>query len=56
MIAALDGFRSLTEVGTAYPDGVDPRDAAWMWRRLLVGLGFAHRAGVLHGAVLPTTC
>lgn len=53
VIAALDGFHSLAEVGRAYPDGVDPRDAAWMWRRLLVGLGFAHRAGVLHGAVLP---
>jgi hypothetical protein len=24
-----------------------------MWRRLLVGLGWAHRAGVVHGAVLP---
>ncbi|MFA1539162.1 molecular chaperone DnaJ [Actinomadura monticuli] len=53
VVAALDGFHSLAEVGRAYPDGVDPRDAAWMWRRLLVGLGFAHRAGVLHGAVLP---
>ncbi|MDL4817957.1 molecular chaperone DnaJ [Actinomadura opuntiae] len=52
-IAALDGFRSLAEVRAAFPGGVDPRDAAWMWRRLLVGLGFAHRAGVLHGAVLP---
>ncbi|MDY7090476.1 MAG: molecular chaperone DnaJ, partial [Actinomycetota bacterium] len=30
----------------------DPRDVAWMWRRLLVGLGWAHRAGVIHGAVL----
>lgn len=53
VIAALDGFRTLAEVKRAFPDGVDPRDAAWMWRRLLVGLGFAHRAGVLHGAVLP---
>ncbi|GAA2156802.1 serine/threonine-protein kinase [Actinomadura napierensis] len=52
-IAALDGFRSLAEVKAAFPGGVDPRDAAWMWRRLLVALGFAHRAGVLHGAVLP---
>ncbi|MEW2352918.1 molecular chaperone DnaJ [Spirillospora sp. NPDC029432] len=52
-IAPLDGFHSLAEVRAAYPDGVDPRDAAWMWRRLLVALGFAHRAGVLHGAVLP---
>ena len=31
---------------------IDPRDGAWMWRRLLVGLGWAHRAGVVHGAVL----
>ncbi|NKZ05693.1 molecular chaperone DnaJ [Actinomadura latina] len=53
VIAALDGFHSLAAVGRAYPEGVDPRDAAWMWRRLLVALGFAHRAGVLHGAVLP---
>ncbi|GAA2577117.1 molecular chaperone DnaJ [Actinomadura fulvescens] len=52
-IGALDGFHSLAEVRAAYPDGVDPRDAAWIWRRLLVALGFAHRAGVLHGAVLP---
>ena len=53
VIARLDGFRPLTDVRAAYPDGVDPRDVAWMWRRLLVGLGFAHGAGVLHGAVLP---
>jgi serine/threonine protein kinase len=53
VVAALDGFHSLAAVKRAHPDGVDPRDAAWMWRRLLAGLGFAHRAGVLHGAVLP---
>ncbi|MGK5558284.1 molecular chaperone DnaJ [Actinomadura kijaniata] len=53
VIGALEGFHSLAEVKAAYPGGLDPRDAAWMWRRLLVGLGFAHRAGVLHGAVLP---
>ncbi|HKD97045.1 MAG TPA: molecular chaperone DnaJ [Micromonosporaceae bacterium] len=47
------GFVSLAEVRDAYPAGLDPRDAAWMWRRLLVALGFAHRAGVVHGAVLP---
>lgn len=52
-VQRLDGFHSLAEVRDAYPDGLDPRDAAWMWRRLLVGLGFAHSAGVLHGAVLP---
>ncbi|MEV6524460.1 serine/threonine-protein kinase [Longispora sp. NPDC051575] len=46
-------FVSLARVAESYPDGVDPRDVAWMWRRLLVALGHAHRAGVLHGAVLP---
>ncbi|MEO5874258.1 MAG: molecular chaperone DnaJ, partial [Streptosporangiaceae bacterium] len=53
VITRLDGFVTLTQVRDARPGGVDPRDAAWMWRRLLVALGFAHRAGVLHGAVLP---
>jgi hypothetical protein len=49
----LRGFRSLAEVHCAFPDGVDPRDVAWMWRRLLVAVGLAHRAGLVHGAVLP---
>ncbi|MFE1176517.1 molecular chaperone DnaJ [Streptomyces sp. NPDC058773] len=46
-------FHTLAEVRDAHPDGLDPRDAAWMWRRLLVALGWAHRAGRVHGAVLP---
>lgn len=49
-----DGFYSLKEVIQQYPKGLDPRDMAWMWRRLLVALGFAHQNGVIHGAVLPT--
>lgn len=53
LLPRLTGFVSLAEVAAAFPDGLDPRDAAWMWRRLLVGLGAAHRAGVVHGAVLP---
>ena len=53
VIGYLAGFRSLAEVRTAFPGGVDPRDAAWMWRRLLVAIGAAHRAGLIHGAVLP---
>jgi hypothetical protein len=47
------GFVSLAHVRDVYPDGVDPRDAAWMWRRMLVAVGYAHRAGVVHGAVVP---
>ncbi|MBM2621591.1 molecular chaperone DnaJ [Actinoplanes sp. LDG1-06] len=44
----LVGFVPLTAVAKKR----DPRDTAWIWRRLLVGLGWAHRAGVIHGAVL----
>jgi hypothetical protein len=53
LISRLDGFVTLADVQAAYPRGLDPRDAAWMWRRLLVAVGFAHRAGIIHAAVLP---
>ncbi|UGQ13290.1 molecular chaperone DnaJ [Yinghuangia sp. ASG 101] len=53
VIERVRGFASLAEVRDAYPDGLDARDVAWMWRRLLVALGYAHRAGVVHGAVVP---
>jgi hypothetical protein len=53
LISRLDGFVTLADVHAAYSRGLDPRDAAWMWRRLLVAVGFAHRAGVIHAAVLP---
>lgn len=49
----LDGFVSFADVHAAYPDGLDPRDVAWMWRRLLVAVGFAHRTGLVHTAVVP---
>jgi hypothetical protein len=44
---------SLQEVRQRYATGIDPRDMAWMWRRVLVALGFAHTNSVIHGAVLP---
>jgi len=53
LISRLDGFVTLADVLAAYSRGLDPRDAAWMWRRLLVAVGFAHRTGVIHAAVVP---
>lgn len=47
------GWYSLQDVHRRYPDGIDPRDMAWMWRRVLVALGFAHVNGIIHGAALP---
>lgn len=37
----------------AHSGGVDPRAAVWMWKRTLELLGFVHRSGYVHGAVLP---
>ncbi|MDZ4764247.1 MAG: molecular chaperone DnaJ [Chloroflexota bacterium] len=45
---------TLKGVRAAYPGGIDPRDMAWMWRRVLTALGYAHKHGVIHGAILPT--
>lgn len=47
------GWYTLTEAREDYPQGIDAKDMAWIWRRLLVALGFAHARGVVHGAVLP---
>lgn len=49
----LDEFYTVQEVLDAYPGGVDARDMAWMFRRLLVALGTAHDRGLVHGAVTP---
>jgi hypothetical protein len=49
VLERLTGFLPLTGL----EGRLDPRDVAWMWRRLLTGLGWAHRAGIVHGAVLP---
>lgn len=47
-------YYSLKEVRASYPQGIDARDMAWIWRRLLIVLGFAHKSNIIHGAVLPT--
>jgi hypothetical protein len=46
-------WATLADVIAAYPNGIDPRDAAWIWRRLLVAIGIAHDAGIVHHAVFP---
>ena len=48
-----DELYTLADVRQAYLAGLDPRHAAWVWRRVLTVLGFAHANGVVHGAVLP---
>lgn len=48
-----DDYVSLAEVLRAYPQGIHPADAAWMFNRLLTALGLVHGLGIVHGAVLP---
>lgn len=45
----------LSRIIRAFPNGVDPRDAAWIWRRMLICLGLAHDAGYINHAALPTS-
>jgi len=53
VLTMLDGYRSLAEVHSVYPNGLDYRDVVWMLKRSLAGLGFIHSQGVVHGAIIP---
>lgn len=54
VVAYGEGFISLEEIKSGFPRGLPAKDMAWIWRRLLIALGFAHRNTVIHGAVLPS--
>lgn len=49
----LNDYVSLADILDAYPKGIDPRDMAWMARRLWIAMDVAHDAGLVHGAVFP---
>lgn len=53
VLERLTGCYDLDQVGEAYLYALHARDVAWIWRRVLTALGAAHRAGIIHGAVLP---
>lgn len=48
------GCISLEDVIKFYPDGVELKTAAWMFRRLLSAIGGCHANDIVHGAVLPS--
>jgi serine/threonine protein kinase len=53
VLPVADGHVSVADVLTHYPSGIDYRDMAWMFRRLLDALGFVHSCGILHGSINP---
>lgn len=48
-----DGYYSLTEIMRQYPKGLDPRDAAWICRRLIAQAIAASMGEVVHTAITP---
>lgn len=54
VLNSIGGLYTLEEVRKRYPKGIDPKDMAWMFGRLLFALELAHQNGVVHGAVLPS--
>lgn len=48
-----DQFHSLQTIRERFPSGLDPRHGAWIFRRLLMALGYAHERDLIHGAVTP---
>lgn len=53
LLSRAEGFISLADILKAYPAGIDFRDMVWMFKRVLIGLGYAHRQSVIHAAILP---
>ncbi len=52
VLRAEAAYVSLADVLQAYPGGVAPADAAWMFNRMLAALGVAHSMGIVHGALV----
>ena len=53
VLTRIEEFYTLETLKQRFPHGIPVLDMVWMWRRMLMALGFAHQTGVIHGAVLP---
>jgi hypothetical protein len=48
------GFvHTFTDVFGAHSSGIAPEATVWMWKRMLENLGWVHKSGFVHGAILP---
>lgn len=52
VLRLFDDMYPLTEVLATRPNGWDYRDVVWMFKRMLVGLGYVHSKGVVHGSII----
>lgn len=44
---------SLVTIREHYPNGIDMRDAIWMWKRLMALIASLETVSIVHGAILP---
>lgn len=44
---------SLAALNERFPQGIDPRHAVWIWRRMLEVLSYIHSRGWAHGEIRP---
>jgi serine/threonine protein kinase len=49
-----EGFHTLEAIRDTFPSGLDPIHGVWMFRRLLMAIGYANDQGIVHGAVVPS--
>lgn len=47
-------YITLEQLIAAYPKGLDPKDAAWIYNQLLDILGILYANDIVHGAILPS--
>ncbi|HVT83515.1 MAG TPA: hypothetical protein VHM90_22935 [Phycisphaerae bacterium] len=55
IIAVPADLISLADLRRAFPAGLDPRDAAWIFNRILEALYYAHARGVIHANINSQT-
>jgi serine/threonine protein kinase len=51
MFVQAEGYYTLDEVLTQYPDGIPAEDLAWIGNRLFEVVAFAHDLGIIHGCI-----
>lgn len=44
---------SLKDIVKAFDGKLNVRHVGWIWRKLITGLAFAHRSGIIHAAITP---
>ena len=53
VFANIDKIVRLTDVISAFPNGIDIKDAAWMWNRILESVHLFHSHGYIHTSITP---